>query len=211
MYRSIIIYNYIIHQILIQYKFKILTITHYSYIFKERKETSIYSNSQPKSITKKKKNSNNSPSKSKNLNRRVGKFEKFEKWKDLKNGIICRLERSEKIVGQGGGRGRGVGSIVSPRRPLLREEAGSIWEPRRCSWHLAGIQLNIDPAPFSAGKQLCTLINAPPLSAQSNRIVLERAESNAPTIPNPRGSSIPRGYMAPSFPRFNARLLLDPN
>lgn len=63
---------------------------------------------------------------------------------------------------------------------------GSIWEPRRCSWHLAGIQLNIDPAPFSASKQLCTLINAPALSAQSNRIVLECAASAR------RGSSISR-------------------
>lgn len=82
------------------------------------------------------------------------------------------------------------------------EEAGSIWEPRRCSWHLAGIQLNIDPAPFSAGKQLCTLINAPPLSAQSNRIVLERTESN-PTIPPPRWIIDPAGIYGAALPPFS--------
>lgn len=82
------------------------------------------------------------------------------------------------------------------------EETGSIWEPRRCSWHLAGIQLNIDPAPFSAGKQLCTLINAPPLSAQSNRIVLERTESN-PTIPPPRWIIDPAGIYGAALPPFS--------
>lgn len=56
--------------------------------------------------------------------------------------------------------------IVS-QRPLFRG-TGSIWERQRCSWHLAGIQFNIDPALFSAGKQLCTLINALALLAQSN-------------------------------------------
>lgn len=77
-----------------------------------------------------------------------------------------------------------LGGIVS--QGSLFRGIGSIWEPRRCSWHLAGIQLNIDPAPFSASKQLCTLINAPALSAQSNRIVLECAASAR------RGSSISR-------------------
>ena len=104
---------------------------------------------------------------------------------------------------------RGLDSIVSPVERRYSEEAGSIWEPRRCSWHLAGIQLNIDPAPFSAGKQLCTLINAPPLSAQSNRIVLERTESN-PTIPPPRWIIDPAGIYGAALPSpspllFNTR------
>lgn len=114
-----------------------------------------------------------------------------------------------KIVGQGTER---IGASIPLYPPLngrYSEEAGSIWEPRRCSWHLAGIQLNIDPAPFSAGKQLCTLINAPPLSAQSNRIVLERTESN-PTIPPPRWIIDPAGIYGAALPSpspllFNTR------
>lgn len=88
---------------------------------------------------------------------------------------------------------------IESQRPLFRG-TGSIWEPPRCSWHLAGIQLNIDPAPFSAGKQLCTLINASALSAQSNRIVLEYA------APAHRGSSISRDVC--SSPRSNRSILI---
>lgn len=38
---------------------------------------------------------------------------------EMESSVCDLLERSEKIVGQGEG-GGGVGSIVSPRRPLLR-------------------------------------------------------------------------------------------
>ncbi|KAK0082399.1 hypothetical protein PV325_010481 [Microctonus aethiopoides] len=50
---------------------------------------------------------------------------------------------------------------VRPRVKEGLEDGGMVGDGENCrDWHLAGIQLNIDPAPLSAGKQLCTLINA---------------------------------------------------
>lgn len=191
----------------------------------------MYLSSQPKPKSKKKRNSKTIQpflqSKTSNLSTRSiprlreekkkKKIPKIGKKRNLKaNHLSLPLTKPRdtvrvrvKIVGQGTER---IGASIPLYPPLngrYSEEAGSIWEPRRCSWHLAGIQLNIDPAPFSAGKQLCTLINAPPLSAQSNRIVLERTESN-PTIPPPRWIIDPAGIYGAALPSpspllFNTR------